>query len=412
MRQKYKKENKNKSDSDSKRRIEIVSRLTDDNGKILFDINTIPDIIKKHSCIEKYAYIIHDKDVYTEEDELAKPDHKKGTLKPPHIHLYLHFNSPQHIPQIAKWFNIEKQFLEVCHGREIDVLAYLVHLTPSSAGKYQYNPLEIVSNFDVQGALCTYSARRNNTLHQADIDLICQKIMSGEICEYNKVQMIGPQMLFDFGYKIDRAFKIQQETFEENCKNRDTLAIYIEGPAQVGKTTFAKTIAKDKSFAYYISSSSNDLLGDYKQEPAVILDDLRPDSIGISDLLKLLDNHTASTFKSRYKNKYLNCRIIIITSTLEISRFFEEVAAGKAEPIEQLKRRCRIHIRMNEKKIYISCWDAAKKDYVLARIQDNDIPKFYHVDKELSRKEINKFVDDIIPRSIGRRPNNGEIILV
>ena len=76
MRQKYKKENNNKSDSDSKRRIEIVSRLTDDNGKILFDINTIPDIIKKHSCIEKYAYIIHDKDVYTEEDELANPNHK------------------------------------------------------------------------------------------------------------------------------------------------------------------------------------------------------------------------------------------------------------------------------------------------------------------------------------------------
>ena len=134
MRQKYKKENKNKSDSDSKRRIEIVSRLTDDNGKILFDINTIPDIIKKHSCIEKYAYIIHDKDVYTEEDELANPNHKKGTLKPPHIHLYLNFNSPQHIPQIAKWFNLGTQFLEKCQGREIDVLAYLVHLTPSSAG--------------------------------------------------------------------------------------------------------------------------------------------------------------------------------------------------------------------------------------------------------------------------------------
>ena len=45
---------KNEKRTESVRRIEIVSRLTDDNGKTLLDINTILDTIKKNSCIKKY----------------------------------------------------------------------------------------------------------------------------------------------------------------------------------------------------------------------------------------------------------------------------------------------------------------------------------------------------------------------
>ena len=46
----------------------------------------------------------------------------------------------------------------------------------------------------------------------------------------------------------------------------------------------------------------------------LILDDLRPSCIGLSDLLKMLDNHTSSSVKSRYYNKVLECKLIIITS--------------------------------------------------------------------------------------------------
>ena len=78
--------------------------------------------------------------------------------------------------------------------------------------------------------------------------------------------------------------------------------IYIQGATGTGKTSYSKMLAEQKEYSYYISSSSNDILGDYKGQDCLILDDLRPSCMGLSDLLKMLDNHTTSTVKSRYKN--------------------------------------------------------------------------------------------------------------
>ena len=42
-----------------------------------------------HKSILKYSYILHDKDVYVDADEMDDPDHKSGDLKPPHWHIVL-----------------------------------------------------------------------------------------------------------------------------------------------------------------------------------------------------------------------------------------------------------------------------------------------------------------------------------
>ena len=54
-------------------------------------LEEMQEIIDKHRTIKEWAYIIHDKDVYTKKDEEKNPEHKEGTLKKPHIHLYLNF---------------------------------------------------------------------------------------------------------------------------------------------------------------------------------------------------------------------------------------------------------------------------------------------------------------------------------
>ncbi|EGC74308.1 hypothetical protein HMPREF0490_01925 [Lachnospiraceae bacterium 6_1_37FAA] len=77
----------------SMRRCEIVSNLESEDGEELFSIERMKQVLEEKSktCIKEFSYIIHDKDVYTEEDERKNEKYKCGELKPKHIHLLLRF---------------------------------------------------------------------------------------------------------------------------------------------------------------------------------------------------------------------------------------------------------------------------------------------------------------------------------
>ena len=154
--------------------------------------------------------------------------------------------------------------------------------------------------------------------------------------------------------------------------------IYIQGESGSGKTTYAKKYAEKNNFSVYISSGSNDVLGDYKGEDCLILDDLRPSVMGMSDLLKLTDNHTSSTIKSRYRNKSIQeCQLLIITSILNMKEFFNKVFTEEEEPIKQLQRRCKTNIRMTKDRIYISFYDEIKDSYTEEIVMENKICSEY-----------------------------------
>ena len=146
-------------------------------------------------------------------------------------------------------------------------------------------------------------------------------------------------------------------------------------------------IAQDKGLSYYISSGSNDVLDDYAGQDVIILDDLRSSCLGLSDLLKLLDNNTASSVKSRFSNKVLECKLIIITSILKIDEFFKNVFQEEQEPITQLKRRCRLYLKF-EKDFYTAyCFNDELNDYDFANgvMYENPIGAIYS--KRLTTKE-------------------------
>lgn len=123
------------------------------------------------------------------------------------------------------------------------------------------------------------------------------------------------------------------------------------------KNNTGKKIADTHNMDYFVSSGSNDVLDGYCQQPCIILDDIRPSALGLSDLLKLTDPHTPCSVKSRYKNKYVNCELIILTSVLKIDEFYHNVFEHENEPINQLKRRCKFYIRMDSDFIRIRQWD-------------------------------------------------------
>lgn len=122
----------------------------------LEDVQRILD--NKAKQIVSYAYIMHDKDFYT--DDVIDKDtgefiHTKGEIKPPHIHIYLRLVNNRDVGEIRRWF-------ESCdeNGQKINCLSrvvrdrvscinYLIHNTKASKDKYQY-PVEDVVSYNVE----------------------------------------------------------------------------------------------------------------------------------------------------------------------------------------------------------------------------------------------------------------------
>ena len=353
----------------SVRACEIVSRLNNDDGEVLFDMDKLSEILKaKSHVINNYAYIIHDKDLYTKADESRNPKHKAGEFKPAHIHLVLKFerSQPQKTKYICKWFNLAENFVSKISGTFDDAILYLAHL--NAPDKAQYDVKDITANFDIQEAV-------DNANSKDKLGDIIDRILTGEIREYNKTTKIDTRLLVypDSLRLIENAFKVRAEYLLSTQSERNTTCIYICGQAGAGKTTLAKKIADTHNMDYFVSSGSNDVLDGYCQQPCLILDDIRPSALGLSDLLKLLDPHTACSIKSRYKNKYVNCSLIILTSVLKIDEFYHNVFEHEDEPINQLKRRCKFYIKMDYDFIKIREWNDFSMEYGKERVYINDI---------------------------------------
>ena len=74
-------------------------------------------------------------------------------------------------------------------------------------------------------------------------------------------------------------------------------------------------------------------------QKAIILDDLRDSSFEFEDLLKILDNNTSSSVRSRFANKVFNGEIIIITSSVPLNYWYKDLQFNRTETLDQLYRR-------------------------------------------------------------------------
>lgn len=370
-------------------KLEYVSNIFDSAGNKIVSLEHIEKVLSEHTCITKYAYIIHDKDYYSEDEERKNQLHKAGTLKKPHIHLMMKFEPQQQIPYVAKWFGVPENFLEKIKCRRFETaVAYLMHL--NAPDKYQYDISEVHSNYDVMGEL-----ERKQT--PVKLDELLQRIVDGEIKEHERTLVIDNVFYAKHKSKIDNAFKIQQEKAEVLNKDRQMEVIYIWGDSSSCKSAFAKELARTKGLTFYEAGGSDDLLNSYRQEDVILLQELRADTMKLQDLLKLLDNNAASSFNSRYKNKFVNAKMIIITTVVDIDTFYKSICSGIPEPSEQLKRRCKTYIYMTREYLYISQWDNKLMRYTEPEVYKNTIAEKYIPLKELSKEDVQSNLSELIP---------------
>lgn len=92
--------------------------------------NEVKLCFSQYRSIQNYAYILHDKDLYSEEDEFEDSTHKEGTAKPEHWHIVLKLKSnAMPTNTIAKWFGIPIFCVRGVKGRGafFDEIEYMLH---------------------------------------------------------------------------------------------------------------------------------------------------------------------------------------------------------------------------------------------------------------------------------------------
>ena len=363
------------------RMYEIVQRLD-----YIDNLKEFLNVIHTNDAIEKFAYIVHDKD--------------KGVE--PHLHLAVRLKDSYDSKYVAQWFGVKEQYLSKVKGRFKDLLSYLTH--KNAIDKYQYSDDEVISNFDwvaERGAVgkSGYSKR---------VEDIINGIVDMKIREYNIGDLLSPVEEVRYCRQINEAYKIRDRKLMLRG-DRVMECIFITGKSGSGKTTYAKKIADDKGYSYFVSGSSNDALDGYLGQDCIILDDLRSSSFSLSDLLKMLDNNTNSSVKSRYRNKVLQCKLLIITSVLSIDQFYKNVFESSEEPIIQFKRRCKMYIEMEEKTLSIRLFDNVAGKYSKAVSMPNPIYLMYPK-KELTGDEALAYLKDMLVGANEFFEENGDML--
>lgn len=316
-------------------------------------LDDIPKIISDHTIIKEWAYIIHNKDTYKEDDKaVLEGKANVGDSVEPHIHLYMNFgNSAAKETDVAKWFKDSVIRIERIKGRKADILKYLTH--KNAPTKHQYNIEEVVTNIDITKEIEKAETAEANRNYQNNIDDILHKIADGTIREYNRFDYIDEAILAKNANLFKNAFKNRSEKIMRD-PNRNLNVIFIYGTTGSGKTTYAKELASTvEDGSYYISSSANDSLQDYAGQETLILDDLRDNVFEFADLLKVLDNHTATSIKSRFYNKTFLGSTVIITTTDPIENWYHWNSEDKG----QLRRRISNYLVMDSEKIDFYVFD-------------------------------------------------------
>lgn len=89
-----------------------------------------------------YAYILHDKDVWTSEDEEENPEHKAGTFKKEHTHWCLEFTTPHTEEYVCRIFGANMA-IPMKRDKKLSY-RYLLHLDHPQ--RYRYCLDDVQSN--------------------------------------------------------------------------------------------------------------------------------------------------------------------------------------------------------------------------------------------------------------------------
>jgi hypothetical protein len=305
--------------------IRVTGKNYTSAGEVMYTKTDISTILKDwaDSSKLKYWFIEHNND-------------QKDDSGVDHFHIVIKFTTP------VPFINIKNKFPygKIESARSLrNAVQYLLHLNDQSKKQYNVDEVETNDKQTLDEYLSQTSENESLTLVE-----ILEGIKTGRIREFNQWEKIPQESWVKYRQKIENAhIHFKEKIFMD--KDRQIQGIFISGPTGTGKTTWVKSYCKKLNKSLAISSSSNDVMQDYKGEDVLLLDDLRDKNFEFNDLLKILDNHTKSTTKSRYHNKFFVGDTIVITSPDPLDTwYFLESPESK----QQLKRRLQFQYQFED----------------------------------------------------------------
>ena len=273
----------------------------------------LEEIVKRVSDVatvfEAYA-IKHDKDTSLVFDSVTSSITSK--LKEPHIHALLKFEKGATLTDLAVKIGLEPQYLEKAKSGRYgydNLLAYLIHAKDKD--KYQYTPDEVFTltgkNYlevyhERQGSWLKGKAKKEVQQSYEDIDLLIDNILNENITkkeillnkQYHTLYTVHKVRVNDAIKSIGEIKCAKTKDELENGEFKKTI-LFIYGASGLGKSTFAKEIAKsliqlaklnNKKWQSVLTAGTN-MFDEVNGEEILLLDDVRGDSLTASDWLKV-----------------------------------------------------------------------------------------------------------------------------
>ena len=344
------------------------------------DLDTLKGIVEQKVQPKRYAMILHNQET-----------DKEGNPRPPDIHVMMTFDNARHLDAVAKILGDKPQYLEAWDSNHENGYAYLVHTTKKAReeGKHQYDPSEVIANFDYPSFLVQVQTKAANTAQPKDLsaknllDALYAGVLPKEEVER---RMTGSQLAY-YKRQIDTVWQkvLENQAAEWRkemiAQGRQVTVIWLYGTSGTGKTRFAKAIAKKTEQPYYVSGSSRDIFQSYAGEHTIILDELRPCVMAYQDLLRILDPYGLSSnvmAPARYSDKPLVADLIIVTSPFSPYAFWskqfggpEGQALAQTDGYDQLNRRISLTMEMQNATINLMVYDDANRNYTMWRSRSN-----------------------------------------
>lgn len=333
-----------------------------ETGETLLTEEQIRVALLSHRTVKRWAYICHDKDVYSALDEEQNSDHKAGEIKPRHWHIVLECGSNVEIGVVARWLGVAENFVETAKGAGafLDCVQYLTHEQEKQQllGKRLYADSEVKSNFEFRAELDKRA--ENRAKYNRDLNLKerirMEVLLNG---------MTLRQVIDKYPYEFQQDF-----AYLERCRIRYISKIapmprrrinyYVEGSGGIGKGLISRALAralidrdnllKDDEIFFEVGADRTSFEG-YDGQPVLIWNDCRASTLltkldGRENVFNVFDPHPADIQQNiKYGSIRLNNEINIVNSVQTWKEFLDELAA-------EYKRNGQIHKAEDKRQSY------------------------------------------------------------
>lgn len=325
-------------------------------------VDNIYDKVGEKLNPDRYAVVVHDKDISDD-----------GTPAEAHVHVMMANKNARSLANVAKALGDKAQYVAKWDGRADNGFAYLVHRTEKAQGKHQYDIDSVKANFDFPALISKMDAAARKKKKVIRVNDLLDGLKNGAVTMADVERELSGSMYGQYAPQIVRVNNLRLKRDVEEWRRQAKIdgkvvrLIWIYGAAGTGKSSIAKRYAKQRNEPFFVSGSSRDIFQSYNGQHTIILDELRPNMMAYSDLLRLTNPYSIDEepmAPARYSDKAIAADLFIVTSPLSPIDYYRACGLDEYDSFWQLGRRIITTICMTDDEIIRVAWDNDRKGYL------------------------------------------------